>query len=272
MNRFERKPEDERKSEKLTERYTAIIEHVFTARYLTINLVNRLCFLETEMSWTKEHLRNLFDWGYLKKREVPKTAPDIFFLGLKGKRHIGKLDRFTRDEIDRIAGVPGGNEPPMGHDLTLSRLYVASVLQCRRYNWSLTWRNTRMIQLDTNMGIEPDAYLCVEGQSGTHEAMIEFTDALPSKEAMRDKLARYRDWWEREKPMPILWFTTSENRAKILRQAVASFVFRDYIMIGLVDHVSEFLTKKMWWWGEGGEVVNWITPPAEVLYPPAEKV
>ena len=63
-----------------------------------------------------------------------------------------------------------------------------------------------------------------------------------------------------EAPIPVLWLTTSRNKLDMLRQGIAHSTYRDYFLRGLIDEAGPFLTKKMWWWSESEEMIQWIKP------------
>jgi len=207
--------------------------------------------------------------GYVKKRKVHINEPDIYFLGLRGKRYIASLGGCSQQEVERIAGVSGGvAEAPvlmMGHDLTLSSLYVDAVLGCRRNGWELHWENSRMLEIGS-LGVQPDAYLRVAGKGVSQQAFLELTAVPPTKAEMRDKLDGYRPLLEQMGGCPILWLTTSRHKLEYLKREVAEWLYHDYVLLGLVEERSGFLTKPMWHWSEGEELVRFIRPNKVVVY------
>jgi hypothetical protein len=155
----------------------------------------------------------------------------------------------------------------MRHELTLARLYVEARLECAARGWELTWRNTRMLELE-RLGIEPDAWLGVGAGEGGQEAFVEFTAAMPGAAELANKLARYQAHWEgTRRPAAVLWLTTSRARAHRLLDAVRAVAYRDYFLVGLIEDTGRFITRPMWRWGAGegvwGDVVSWMQAPAE---------
>ena len=155
----------------------------------------------------------------------------------------------------------------MRHDLTLSRLYVNTRLECRRYGWDLSWKNARLLELE-KLGIQPDAWLGVSHKGRTREAFLEFTAAMPNARELSGKLAGYHALWDRARqPVAVLWLTTSRGKANRLLGAIRKKDYRDYYFVGLIEAARSFLTAKMWLWGDAGEserddMVQWLRPPA----------
>jgi hypothetical protein len=265
--RNERRLAAERRREPphLPQRQRASLEHIFLARYMTNDMIVDLVYKPTTFSWCKADLRNLFDWGYLKKRTVPLNHKDIYFLGLKGRHYIASLGEYARPAVDKVAGVPGGVEPPMDHDLTIARIYTAAVRQCRRYGYQLRWMNTRMLEL-ARLGVQPDGYMRVIGERGAQEAFVEFTDAVPRFSELTDRLRAYRALWEHDRPIPILWFTATRSKLEQLKRLVHPYIYRDYIALACIEDVDCFVTGEVWWDCERRQRVRWITPDERVLY------
>jgi hypothetical protein len=247
--------------------YQQILEHLYHARYLTVNHVWQLCFTQGEVKYAGEHLRELKGWGYLLTRNRLVNEPAIYYLAVRGKHWLVKQGYCELDEIHKTAGVAGGTEVPMPHDLTLSSLYVAFVLQCRKYGWTYLWKNTRQLKLELGkVRIEPDAWLSITGKKGSVEAYVEFTDVLPSTGEMNAKLKGYRALYAIVGMTPVLWFTTTPNKLERLARMAKGFEYRDYLFFGLVEDKSQFLTGKVWRLGDEAEV-NFIEKPVEtVLY------
>ena len=245
------------------------LQALFAARYLTNRMICRLLYRPTTFSWCKQRLRYLYDAGYVRKRRVQVNEPDIYYLGLRGRRYIASLGEYARPQVDRIAGVSGREaETPalmMGHDLTLSQLYVSAVLECRQRGWALEWENARMLEL-RRFGIQPDAYLRVTGERIDKRAFIEFTAVMPTREEMRGKLNGYAALEEAMNGVTILWFTTSKSKLEQLYQQVAAWEYADYVLLGLIEEEGEYLTQAMWRWGGSGQPVRFVTPGERTLY------
>ena len=268
--RFERK---ERYRVRLTKRDLAIVEAVFEARYLTNELVRQLFFKPTTFSWCKQRMRYLFDLGYLKKRQVHINEPDIYCLGLKGRRYIARIhETYAQDEIDKIAGVPGPRSGApmlmMSHDLTLSQLFVNGRLECQRLGLTMRWKNTRMLEL-MKLGLEPDAFITVGYGHKERAAFIEFTGVLPTTNEMKQKLSGYEHYLESQRcqtdfgvpNLAVLWLTTSHAKSDKIRQVIERSLYPDYFLIGLVEDAGQFVTAPMWCWSETEEPVSWLKPP-----------
>lgn len=271
-DRFERV---KRKGIRVTERDFKTIEAVFEARYLTNKMIAQLFYSPTAFSWCKQRIRYLFDLGYIKKRKAYINEPDIYFLGLRGKRYIASRGGYTKDQVDRIAGVSGGNaEAPvlmMNHDLTLSQLYVNARIEARTYGWVIRWKNTRMLQLE-KLGFEPDAWIEVGSAKGTKEAFVEYTSVVPTSAEMRRKVTLYETYWERTgKPIPVLWFGATEGKAKKIRESLLKVRYRDYFLVGLIGEAGQFLTAPIWKWSERNEPIRWIEAEQAVFSTPLEK-
>ncbi|MHB1355031.1 MAG: replication-relaxation family protein [Anaerolineae bacterium] len=250
---------------RLTERDLQIVVAVFESRYLTNQMITRLLFKPTTFSTCKQRLRYLFDLGYLAKRQAQVNEPDVYYLGLQGRRYITSLGEYSKDDIDRIAGVSGSVASApllmMDHELTISRLYVITRMECVQYGWTLRWHNARMLEL-AKLGIEPDAWLEVSGDRQTKQAYLEFTSVMPTKPELAAKVAHYEAHWEAtDTPIPVLWLTTSRSKQNVLRQGILNSAYKDYFLLGLIDEAGSFLTKKMWWWSESEEMIQWIKPP-----------
>ena len=272
--RFER---IKRRRIRLTERDFKIVEAVFEARYMTNKMIARLFFKPTTFSWCKQRIRYLFDLGYLKKRKAYINEPDIYFLGLKGRRYIASLGEYPQEMVDKIAGVSGGSAAApflmMRHDLTLSSLYVNARLETRRYGFSMRWKNARMLEL-MKLGLQPDAFIAVGKGDKERAAFIEFTAVVPTKREMRRKIIGYEQYLESERcrqdlgveSVAVLWLTDSPSKVSRLAEAIWQSVYRDYFLIGLIDEATNFITSPIWKWSESDEKVSWISPPGQVIY------
>ena len=258
-----------RKGVRLTKRDLQVVLAVFEARYMTNRLIARLLFKPTTFSWCKQRIRYLFDLGYLGKRKAYVNEPDVYYLGLEGKRYIVSLGEHAREEVDKMAGVSGGRATApilmMNHDLTLSRLYVNARLQCRRYGWEMRWRNTRMLET-ARMGIEPDAWIEVRNRGKRKASFVEFTAAMPTGKELAGKIEGYEGYWERTcDPVPVLWLTTSRSKASRLKSGILKSEYRDYFLVGLIEDAGGFLTEPMWEWSESEERIRWASPPQEAI-------
>jgi hypothetical protein len=255
-----------RRHVQVTARDLAIVEAVFEARYLTNRQIGQLFFSAGAFSSCKKRLRYLFDLGYLKKRAAYPNEPDIYFLGLKGKRHIAGLGQYPPHDIDLIAGVAGDKAAApalmMRHELTLAQLYVNATLECQRYGWKLRWENARMLEM-RKLGVQPDAFLQVEGR----KAFLEFTAVLPGGQELHDKLRGYTPLLEAlEGQALVLWMTTSAAKLGQLRRALRHSPYPDYFLLGLIEESGSFLTRPMWSWSEKESQVAFIAAPPRVLY------
>ena len=260
--RFERR---QRSGIRLTERDLKTVEAVFEARYMTNQLIARLLYKPTTFSSCKQRLRYLFDLGYLRKRKAQVNQPDVYYLGLIGKRYIVSLGQYTREEVDRIAGVGGeGAVAPslmLRHELTLSKLYVNARMECRHHGWDMDWQNTRILERE-RLGIEPDARIVVINGRKSKQAFIEFTAAMPSAKELANKVEGYEAYWERtQKPVPVLWLTTSRSKINRLREGVLKSVYKDYFLLGLIEDTTRFLSDRIWWWSEEEDVIQWLAGP-----------
>jgi hypothetical protein len=260
--RFER---SKRQGIRLTARDLQIVEAVFEARYLTNRMITRLLFSPTTFSTCKQRLRYLYDLGYLAKRQAQVNEPDVYYLGLQGRRYIVSRGEYSKDDVEAIAGVSGGEASApilmMEHELTLSRLYVDARLECAQYGWKLRWRNARMLEL-LKLGIQPDGWLEVSGAQSSQQAYIEFTAVMPTKPEMASKLARYEAHWQaQDTPTPVLWLTTSRSKLDLLRQGIGHSTYRDCFLRGSIEEAGSFLTQRMWLWSESEQMVQWIQPP-----------
>ena len=101
------------------------------------------------------------------------------------------------------------------------------------------------------------------------QAYIEFTAVMPDRRELEAKIAGYQALWDRtDEAVPVLWFTTSRNKANRLREAAEKCDYRDCFLIGLLEDARGFLTRQMWRWSEApGEMVQWIKPPAGTAHP-----
>jgi hypothetical protein len=265
--RFERRP---RAGVTLTERDLRTVTAVFEARYLTNRQVGRLFYRAEDSSSCRQRLRYLYDLDYLRKRAAGPNDPDIYFLGLEGRRYISTLGTWSRERVDKIAGVSGESVAApalmMEHELTLAGLYVSARLQGQEIGWEMQWKNARMLELET-LDMQPDAWIGVQRGEQQQEAFIEFTAAMPNAAELAGKLARYQGFWERtQRPIAVLWFTTSQQKAERLLQGIRPSLYQDFFLVGLIEDAAHFLTRKMWRWGassthEAQGMVQWLCPP-----------
>jgi hypothetical protein len=253
--RFERVP---RRRVRLTERDLQAVAAVYDARYLTGRQIGRLLFGREDSSLARQRLRYLYDLDYLRKRLAGPNEPDIYYLGLAGRRYVAAQGLCERATADRVAGVSGeGVATPalmMAHELALGELYVAARLQCRRHGWTLHWKSARALELE-RLGMQPDGWLAVHaaatGEQDPQQAFLEYTAVMPSAAQMRGKLARYRAYWEATgNPAAVLWLTTTEAQVEGLLRAIRKSAYRDCFLVGLMGEVEAFLTAPIWRWGD----------------------
>ena len=261
--RFER---IKRTGVRITARDLEIVRAVFEARYMTVRQIARLLFRPTTFSSCKERLRRLYDLRYLEKRQTYINEPDIYYLGFRGKRAIVAQGEYSKEHVDRTAGVSGGSAKApvlmMAHELTLSRIYVNARLECALYGWTLQWRNTRTLEL-LRLGVEPDAWLRVSHGNRSLEAYLEFTAVMPTQAELRKKIEGYVTLWSSQpEATPVLWFTTSRSKVNLLLRAVAESEYGDYFLVGLVEDAGQFLSGRIWCWGESEGMIQWIKPPS----------
>lgn len=235
----------ERKGVYFTERDQEIVRAVFSARYLTRFQIERRFFSPGASSSCKKRVRYLFDQGYLRKRRAFPNEPDVYFLGLRGRRFIAQgTDEWTQEDVDRIAGVEGEGEIMMGHELTLSELYIEAAILCESRGWTLRWKNTRMLEL-RELGIQPDAHLKITGEGFERKAFIEFTGVVPNDKELKEKLRGYKPLVEATRT-PIIWLTTAPGKLLRLQRQITKWVYADYVLLGIVTR--EYLTKEIYHW------------------------
>jgi len=250
-----------RKYKHFTERDGLIVQAVFFARYLMNRQIGRLFFRSADSSACRTRTRILFDKGYLRKRFAFPNQPDVFYLGLQGRRYIAKALNYPQEEVDKIAGVEGEGDASslaMNHELAVADLYVNAALECRQHGWTLEWQNARMLELK-RLGVQPDA--CLRIPEVGRQAFIELTIALPTKEEMGRKLAGYKEVLEAYGGVPILWFAPTEAKLGQLQRLAEGWIYRDWILFGLLAGTEGFLTRKMWRWSESATPVRFIAVP-----------
>ena len=81
----------DRRQVQITTRDLAVVEAVFAARYMTHRQIGRLFFGGDTSSHGRQRVRYLFDLDYLRKRVAAPNEPDIYYLGLEGRRYIASL-------------------------------------------------------------------------------------------------------------------------------------------------------------------------------------
>lgn len=258
---------------RVTARDRRIVEAVYAARYLTGRQIGRLFFGRPDSSHGRQRVRYLYDLDYLRKRAVGQNDPDIYYLGLRGRRYVAAAGLCSRALADRVCGVAGNaaDAPSlmMAHELALSQLYVEARLEAARCGWELTWKNARVLEME-RLGVQPDAWLEVRSTADARDAFLEFTAAMPSAAELAGKLAGYRTLWERTaRPCAVLWLTTSRAKADRLLEGVRRSDYRDCFLVGLVEDAPAFLTRPMWHWGDGDDarpnaMVRWLQPPEGV--------
>ena len=262
--RFQRNPRRIR----FAERDAKILQALFEARYLTNRLVERLFFAPTTASWCRQRMRCLFDAGFVRKRQAYPNEPDVYYLGLKGRRYIAHLHSYPQPLVDKIAGV-GGNVPApmlmMHHELALSELYVSTALECRQHGYRLQWKNTRMLELE-GLGIQPDAYLRVEGPSRSQTAYLEYTAVMPTRSELAGKLDRYQACFKARGPVMVLWLANSAKKLEHLQAAVREHPCEDWFLFGLIQEARQPLTGAIWRHAEGDELVRLVAPRTHLIY------
>ena len=261
--RFQR--QTNRQGVRLGERDYGVVEAVYEARYMTNHQIAALFFSPTTFAWCKKRLRALFDLGYLRKRPAYINEPDIYYLGLRGRRYIMRQRGLPKAYVEKVAGVSGGRAKYptlfMEHDLALSRVYVKARLECQAQGYRYEWKNTRMLELE-DLGVQPDAWIRLARGQGSKAAFIEFTAQMPDAGEMAAKLAGYEALFDREGPTQVLWFTTSRNKRQRLRDRIMGNPYRGFFCLGLLEEASGFLTRPIWWWSEAEEPVAFVTPAA----------
>jgi hypothetical protein len=92
---------------RITARDLQAVEAVFAARYLTNRHLGRLLYSRADSSLFRQRLRYLYDLDYLRKRVAGPNDPDIYNLGLKGRRYLAERGLCARETADQVAGVGG---------------------------------------------------------------------------------------------------------------------------------------------------------------------
>jgi hypothetical protein len=239
--RFKR---DERRKVKVTDTTMEILVAVHEARYMTKDLLYRLIWdsKESKHSYCKTKLRGMYENKHLDKRHTPANSPDVYYTGLQGRRLLAKAFGFEIDWLRRINGIPGDTETPnlqVRHDLTLSRLYVDARLECTSRGWEMEWKNGRILEVE-RLGVQPDGWIRVSRGEKAFAAYIEFTNQITTKEEVRRKVEAYGI-------QAVLWFTTSQAKAKTIRECGA---------LAVAEIESNWLTRPVWW--VGGKQESWI--------------
>jgi len=273
--RFER---EERKGIRPTGRDYAIVQAVFEARYLTNRQVCQLLFTPTTFSWCKQRLRYLYDLGYLRKRVAFPNEPDIYYLGLRGRRYIASTDTgYSAAEIDLIAGVSGGSAKApvlmMNHELSLSSLYVNARLEAQRLGLEMRWKNARMLEL-LRLPMQPDGFIQVSRGEEKQAAFLEFTSVLPAEAELKAKVLAYEQYLESRlcrqdlgvDRVAVLWLTTSASKCERILKALAKSSYRDWFLVGLFEDAQNFITGNIWRWSEAKDSVSWVKGRERVLY------
>jgi len=233
----------------LTERDMAIVEAVFLARYLTLDLICQVFFSQGARSSAKRRTRILFDRRFLDKRRASPNAPDVYYLGMRGVRHVEDLvgdGRFGGDfdvaSVGKIRGVSGaGADNPdlfLVHELALSRVYVDAMLEARRQGMGLRWLPARALEL-RKLGFEPDAFLDAtyvdsEGRKRGKAAFVEFTQVLPKD--LPAYVAERQRYLALKKcrgdfgvgSASFLWLTTSRAKRQKILDVISQTVQRDW--------------------------------------------
>jgi hypothetical protein len=253
--RFERK---ERKGIHFTKRDSETVQAVYRARYLTNRHIMWLLYSETTYSLCKQRVRYLFDKGYLAKRRTHQNARDVYFLGVKGRHYIEKALELPREYVAKVSGVGGRGDNPnlhLAHDLELSGIFVDLTIECRQHGWELYWENARQLEL-RRLGVQPDAYFRV----GERKAFIEYTAVMPSREEMERKLSGYESLLESLGGAFVLWLTDSRSKLTQLKTWLRHFLYKDYVLLGLIGDKPR-LTGKVWQWSEREGKVAFMPAP-----------
>lgn len=245
----------ERKYKHFTKRDGLILEVVFYSRYMTNTMVQKLLFTPTTFSWCKTRLRILFDKGFLKKRDTFQNEPDVYFLGLQGRRYISKTLHLPQKYVDKVSGTPGTGKLPsmfLEHDLTLSSIYTSLRLSADGLNF--TWKNDRMLELD-KLPVRPDGYLELSNGTKSKEAFVEFTSVMPDTADMEKKLEGYSKLL---KDQAVLWFTTSRAKVNKIRDYVRKSNISPNILVALIEDVNGIIGKPIFWNSQSETQVVWI--------------
>lgn len=253
----------------LTERDTDILKAIFEARYMTNRQVSDLLFTPSTFSWCKQRLSNLVKGKYLAERARFPNEQAIYFLGIRGRHYIAKVHpTYTQEEINRIAGVSGGNAKApilmMNHDLTLSTLYVRARREAYGLGIKMEWRNARMLEL-MKLGLQPDAYLCLRC-ARLRAGFMEFTSVLPDAKQLAARIRAYEQYLEGRHcgdhfgvdSIYVLWLTTSLAKLQRLREAILKSEYADYFLLGLIEDARRFLSEPMWIWSGSEDKVSWM--------------
>lgn len=223
-----------------------ILKAVLEARYLTADLVAKLCFKPTLVKWCYSRLRALYDMKFLNKRVTYPSLPDVYLIGMRGKHFFERLG-YEREWLDKVAGVTGSDPIDsalwMPHDLTLSKLYVNACLEAQTHGWEVEWKNARVLELE-HPEFQPDGWVKVGHNGKAVNAFVEFTDEIPARDVLERKIAKYEG-------RKVLWVTTSARKLKRLA------AFMPHVGLTTIDECGEWLTAPIW--NVGGVTKPWIT-------------
>jgi hypothetical protein len=227
-------------------------------RYATIEQVNGIVGTPTEVKYIGKLLDRLYRESYVQIRKRRNDERKVYFLWTRGKHWLIDQGLATPEELKKTAGVKGGLEHPIPHDLSLTDIFVHTYKQACELGYSFTWLNTRQVKLlYPYYSVEPDAWMSLGGSETTIEAFCEFTDDVYSASIMRQKLGHYGDLWRDTKPLPILWFTTSLAKRRKLAMMIKDFAYKDYVYLGLMEDVGKYLKQGVFLW-QGKEKQRWL--------------
>jgi hypothetical protein len=240
-------------------REKAILEAVYSYRFLTRNQIVRLLFNPHSATWVDDKLKRLYHNEYLERLFLP-TAP-----GSGSTPAVYCLDRRGRDYLATVRGIPKSDIawrrtmdtyrelPFLDHTLRVNDFRIVLDLACRQPGLTLEWIEERGLKKLHHQAsqrgltapghlVVPDGYCRLRTAGRQYCFFLEMDNGSQEKIALRRKVRNhlmfaqgpYQSLYSSNSLTVLLVTSGGEARLEAMRQATREELdgFSDYNMEG----------------------------------------
>lgn len=187
-------------------REQAMLEAVYTYRYLTRNQIVRLLFNPHSATWVDDKLKRLYHNEYLERIFKPVTPgsgafPAVYCLDRRGRDYLAELRGLQKGDILWKRAIDTQRELLfLDHTLRINDFRIAMDLACQKDGLNLEWVDERTLKgVEYKAAVEdpgsrrslvivPDGYIRVRAKEGEYCLFLEIDNGSQEKKAVRRKV------------------------------------------------------------------------------------
>jgi hypothetical protein len=186
----------------------AILEAVYSYRFLTRNQIVRLLFNPHSATWVDDKLKRLYHNEYLERIFLPTapgsgSSPAVYCLDRRGRDHMAKSQGISKSDIAWRRTVDTYRELPfLDHTLRVNDFRIALDLACRQSGLTLEWIEERELKKLHHQAAQrgltapghlvvPDGYCRLKVSGRQHCFFLEMDNSTQEKLALRRKIRNH---------------------------------------------------------------------------------